>query len=234
METTLDFIRDLQFYQSKNGYRFSIDAVLLSEFVSLRIAPRILDLGSGSGIVGILLADRYPASHVTMVEIQKGLHSLSERNVALNGLGERVQAVREDFANLPVSYNGAFDLVVANPPYRRTRTGLESEGEERLIARHEITMSLPGLLKAAAKALKSRGRLCVVYNPNRLAELMSAMSSVGLEPKRLMFVHGRVGTEARIVLVEAVRDGRIGLKVEPPLIVYNDEGGYTDQVRAMY
>ncbi len=235
MDTTLDSIRELRFYQSKDGYRFSMDPVLLSDFISMRSARRILDLGAGSGVLGLMLAARYPKSHLTMVELQAGLHALCGRNITLNAMAARAEAIKADLAALPSEYAGAFDLVVSNPPFRRPATGLLSEGEERMVARHELRMDLNGLVASAARALKERGRFALVYHPARLAELLSAMAAASLEPKCIRFVHGRLDSEARIVLVEAVKGGRQGgLKVLPPLVVYGDGGGYSDEVRRIY
>lgn len=234
METTLDTIRELSFYQSKDGYRFSMDPVMLCNFVSLKSAQRIVDIGAGSGVLGMMMASKYPDATVTLIEIQGWMHELSVRNIELNGMAGRVSALLEDFTELGHEHNGAYDVVVSNPPYRKPLTGFMSECEERLLARHEITMNLRGLVSAAARATKSRGRFYMVYHPGRLAELIVELSAVKLQPKRLRFIHGRQGTEARIVLVEAIKDGRIGLKIDPPLVVYRDGGGYTDEVRAIY
>lgn len=233
MRTTLDGIRDIRLYQRKDGYRFSVDALLLYSFVNLRAAERIADMGAGSGIVGLLLAKKYPEAEVALIELQEGLFELAEKNIALNGLSDRVRAVRSDIRDLPGGLGG-FDLAVSNPPFRRPDSGLLNVHEERAIARHEIEINLKDLVKAASSILKEKGRFIIVYHPLRLAELMGELRAAALEPKRLGFVHGKKTHEAKIALLEAVKGGRGGLKVEPPFFVYEEDGGYTERMKAVY
>jgi tRNA1Val (adenine37-N6)-methyltransferase len=233
MQTTLDSILDIRLYQPKEGYRFSLDAVLLYSFVNLKKAENIADLGAGSGVVGLLLARKYPEAKVTLMELQESLYKLAVKNIGLNGLRDRVGAIKSDIRDIDLE-PGGFDLVVSNPPFRKPRTGLLSVDDERAVARHEIEMKLPELLRAASRLLKNRGRFVFIHHPLRLAELMRGLREAGLEPKRLRFVHGKRSSEAKMVLVEAVRHGREGLKVESPLFVYNDDGTYTEELMAIY
>ncbi len=234
-ETTLDTIRDLKLYQYKEGYRFSIDAVLLYSFATVPRAGRIADLGAGSGVVGLLLARKYPKASVTLVEIQESLYMLARRNIEANRLEDRVRALKLDIKDLAATDLSGLDMVVANPPFRRPLAGRLSSGRERAVARHELRLTLPALLEAASRLLKTRGRLFLVHHPERIAEIVGEMKRTGLEPKRLRFVHGSKNAEARILLVEAVKQGSPGLKVDPPLFVYEDDGKtYTREVRNMY
>lgn len=234
MEITLDTIRDIKVLQHARGYRFSLDSVLLSSFVELERVGAIADLGAGSGVVGLMLAARYEQARVKLIELQGPLHELCIKNIAANGLTGRVEALHADIRALPPELTGQFDLVVTNPPYRKPSTGRMSEGAERTIARHEVEITLAELLGAGARLLRARGRFCVVYHPGRLVELFGGMRAMRLEPKRMRFVHGRADLEAKVVLVEAVKDGRDGLAVDPPLFVYERDGKtYTDAVRAM-
>lgn len=235
METTLDSIRDIRLYQHREGYRFSLDAVLLFSFVRVRKAVSIADLGAGSGVVGLLLARKYPGARVALVELQESLCRLIERNIVLNGLGDRVYAVNKDIRKLLPGDLHGLDVVVSNPPFRRPLSGRLSRGEERAVARHELELSLGGLLRAAAGILRSRGRFFLVHHPERLAELMEGLGRVRLEPKRLRFVHGKKDAEARMLLVEAVKQGSPGLRVEPPLFVYEEDGRtYSREVRGYF
>lgn len=235
---TLDSIRDIQIYQNKNGYRFSIDALLLFSFVNLPRAKNIVDLGAGSGIIGILLAKKYPDAEVVLVELQKSLAMLAEKNAALNNLADRVKVVIADVKRLftvnPSLFTNSFDLVVSNPPFRKAETGHLSIGDERAIARHEIKMSLRDLIRTSALLLRHHGRLIVIYLPERLTEIMDVMRQNALEPKRIRFVHSNISSEAKMVLIEAVKGGRIGLKIERPLLIYNEEGYYSDEIRGIY
>ncbi|MGD2080448.1 MAG: methyltransferase [Nitrospirota bacterium] len=233
METTLDSIGGIKVYQRRRGYRFSMDSVLLYAFVDLERPKKIADLGAGSGVVGLLLAKRYPFASVTLVELQEGLHGLSKKNIGANGLGDRVEAVRADIRGFR---EGAceFDLVVSNPPFRRGGTGRLSAGDEKARARHELELTLGELLEAASGLLRNRGRFSIVYHPERLVELIDSLRAAGLEPKRLRFVHGNVNAEAKMVLLDSVKGGRRGLKTERPLFVYRADGSYQDEVAGIY
>ena len=235
-DVTLDSIRDIQLYQPKKGYRFSVDSLLLFEFVNLKTVRNIADLGAGSGIVGLLLAKKYPHAQVTLFELQESLVSLAEKNTALNRMNDRVKAVKCDLRNyvLPSSPSRQFDLVVSNPPFRACKSGLLNIEEEKAIARHEIMLKLGELAEAVAALLKIRGRFCLIHHPNRLVELIVALKKRGMEPKRLRFVHSSPATEAKMVLIEAVKGGRTGLKVEKPLYIYKEDGSYTDEMKAVY
>jgi tRNA1Val (adenine37-N6)-methyltransferase len=236
MEVTLDSIRDVKIYQSKAGYRFSVDALLLFDFVNLKSLCAIADLGAGSGIIGILIAKKYPEARVDLFELQEGLAGLSEKNIALNELGGRAGVIRCDIRKLPALHamQGAYDLVVSNPPFRKSRSGRINVEEERAIARHEIAMGLPDLVAAATGLLKLKGRFCVIYHPGRLSELVDVLKKRDLEPKRLRFVHSSLSSEAKMVLLEAVKGGRTGLRVDPPLFIYNEDGGHTSEMKRIY
>ena len=235
MDVTLDSISNIKLFQSKEGYRFSVDALLLADFVNLKRLGKIGDLGAGSGIVGILLAKKYPDARVTLFEIQDSLAILAEKNVALNNLRDRVTVMKADIKKLrlidsPFILPHSFDLLVSNPPFRRLKSGRISEGEEKAIARHEIKLGLHDLINAASSLLRAKGRLCIIYHPSRLAELFDILKKKGLEAKRLRFVHSNISSEAKMVLIEAAQGGRSGIKVDMPLYIYRDDGSYTDEV----
>lgn len=236
---TLDSIkiRDLEVsvYQTLSGYRFSLDALLLADFPEIKACRSILELGSGSGVVSLLLAKRYPRAKVTGVELQESLFSRAVRSAEANGLSERVRFIHTDLRKLTkILPHEGFDLAVMNPPFRRPGTGRISPGDERALARHELTAGLPETLKAASAMLKNRGRLCLVYNPDRLPELLAGMKARGLEPKRMRTVHSFAGDRARIALIDAVKSGAPGFKVLPPLFVYSGPGEYSPEMREFY
>ncbi len=238
LELTLDTIRDIKLYQNKKGYRFSVDAMLLYSFVHLRRTGRIADLGAGSGIIGILLARKYPESHLTLVEVQSSLARLAEKNAKLNSLDDRVIVMQSNIKDLGAGCESlaanSFDLVVSNPPFRRQKTGLISPIDEKAIARHEIKLKLPDLVKAACYMLRDKGRFCIIYHPSRLVELIEVLRKKKMEPKRLRFVHSNIQTEAKMVLVEAVKNGRAEMKIENPLFLYKERGVYTDEMKKLY
>lgn len=233
METTLDSILDIKVHQHREGYRFSMDAVLLYDFVNLKRVERIADLGAGSGVVGLLLARRYADASVTLVELQESLCRLARKNVRINGLSDRVVVLKADIKDLPAELKG-FDLAVSNPPFRKPGTGRLSPGEERALARHELALTLKELAAAASGILRHGGRFAIIYHPARLLELVEELKAVRLEPKRLRFVHGNIKSEAKMVLLEAVKGGRGGMKIEKPLFVYHKDGSYTDEVSRIY
>ena len=235
METTLDGIRDIRVYQNKQGYRFSVDAVLLYSFAHMRYARKIADLGTGSGIIGLLLARKYPGADVTLVELQESLYKLAVRNIEINGLEEKVNAVLSDIKHLrnTLTYM-SYDIVVSNPPFRKPTTGRLSVGQERAIARHELALKFSDLADAASHLLKSKGRFFMIYHPERLLEVFDSLRQSRLEPKRIRFVHNDINAESKIVLIEAVRDGKPGVKIENPLYIYREDGSYTSEVSDMY
>jgi tRNA1Val (adenine37-N6)-methyltransferase len=233
--TSLDGILDIEVFQHREGYRFSVDALLLYSFVQMKHAGTIIDLGAGSGIIGLLLARKYKTSRVVLVELQQSLVKLAERNVVHNGLGARVRVEHADIINIcdriePMSS----DLVVSNPPFRTVASGRLSLGEERAVARHEMRLRLPDLAEAASSLLGTRGRFCMIYHPERIADVIAALRENRLEPKRIRFVHNTSDAVSKIVLVEAVKEGRAGLRVERPLLIYNKDGSYTKELRDMY
>ncbi len=236
MDVTLDSIRDIRLYQPKNGYRFSVDSLLLFDFVNLKKAKSIADLGAGSGIIGILLAGKYPDASVDLFELQDNLAAIAEKNVILNRCEDRVRVIQCDLRELKAapSAHPRYDLVVSNPPFRRLKSGRLNIEEEKAIARHEITLRLHECINAASALLRNRGRLCMIYNPCRLSELLNVMRGKGIEAKRMRFVHSTTSSEAKMVLLEAVQGGRVGLKVEGPLYVYREEGRYTEEMERIY
>jgi tRNA1Val (adenine37-N6)-methyltransferase len=233
METTLDSILDIRVHQHREGYRFSMDSVLLYDFVDLKRAERIADFGAGSGVVGLLLAKKYPDARVTLVELQDSLYKLARKNVSLNEMAERVEVLKADIRELPAEL-ARLDLVVSNPPFRKPGTGRMSPGQERAVARHELELTLSELVSAASACLKHRGRFSIIYHPERMLELIEELRAVRLEPKRLRFVHGNAESEAKMVLLDAVKGGRGGMKIERPLFVYNADGSYSDEVARIY
>ena len=257
MTFTLDSIRDIMLYQRERGYRFSMDALLLFDFVRLhsKKPARMADLGAGSGVIGLLLAKKYENARVCLIELQDGLFSLSLRNIGLNGLENRVTAIKADINSIDSiksAMEGAqavstrldvpdkfeipagFDVIVSNPPFRKAVSGRICQDKEKAAARHELTMSLPALVKAANYLVKAKGRFFMVYHPERLLEALDTLRAAGFEPKRLQFVHGREGLPAKMMLIEAVKGGRHGLAIEDPVFIYNADGGYTPRAGSIY
>lgn len=206
----------LRLIQSRCGYRFSIDAVLLSEFATIRPGDFVVDLGTGCGIIPLLLLLKAPQAHVLGLEIQPDMAGQASRNALLNGFGGRMSVVLADIRNMPLS-TLSVDVVVCNPPYRQAATGRVNPNPQRAIARHELLMVLEDILRGSKRILKAGGRLDIIYPSERVVDMLAKMRSYGLEPKRLRFIHPNGGSESKLVLVEAYSGGRRGLKVLPPL-----------------
>lgn len=233
---SLDVLFDgrLQLFQSRRGYRFSLDALLLAYFATLKGRDRVMDLGTGNGVIPLILAHLHPEVAITGVEYQGAMLERAARNVRLNQLNTRISLCRGDVrAATAMGSAGGFDVVICNPPYRRRASGRISPADEKQIARHEIHGELGDFLGAAAYLLRAKGRVALVYLAGRAVDLVSSMRQAGLEPKRLRMVHSFSDREASLILVEGVKHGRSGLQVLSPLIVYRASKEYSDEVAAM-
>lgn len=225
----------LRIEQPPVGYRSSLEPFLLASFASLGGEERALDLGTGSGVLALLLARRYPALRVVGIEIQEDLVALARKNVERSGLGGRVEILPGDFRQARGLWpSGSFDVALSNPPYRPLHSGRLSPDPGRALARHEITMSLTDLAEVCRYLLKDHGKLFLTYHPARLVELARVCWEKDLTIKRLRFVHGRPGAQAKMVLVEAVKRGRAGLRVSPPFFVNRESGDYSTEMKGVY
>ncbi len=221
--------------QKRGGYRFAIDALLLADFVKAKAEDSIIDLGTGTGIIALLLASKFPSVKITGIELQKSLFSLAQRNVKLNRFDARVIIENLSIADMPKRFRKeGFDCIVSNPPYRRLMSGRINLEEEKAIARHELKTSLEEIIRAGEYLLNKRGRLYLVYLPERLAELIYHLKRYMLEPKRIRPVYSREGEDAAFILIEAVKGGRKGMKIERPLYIYDKSGDYTEDVKKIY
>lgn len=235
-DETLDalFAGELKLYQARNGYRFSLDSVLLANFVTLRGRERVADLGTGNGIIPLILAHLYPSASFVGVEIQASMAERAARNIRLNHLQDRIAVLSMPVcAVVECCTAGSFEAVVCNPPYRRAGSGRRSHSAEKQIARHEIEGTLDDFVRAGAFMLPAKGRLSCIHLAERAADLLTGMRSAGLEPKRIRAVHPFVNAGASTVLVEGVKGARTGLKVLPPLVIYDQAVAYTAEVVAM-
>jgi tRNA1Val (adenine37-N6)-methyltransferase len=220
--------------QPKDGYRFSIDAVLLAHLACPRPQDRLIDIGAGCGIVALILAFRFPGVCIHAVEIQPVLAELARENARLNGLAARIEVAQEDLRRIrQQDTGGPFDLMVCNPPYRKARSGRINPDPQKAMARHELAASLPDVMEAAARLLKRAGRLAVIYPSERTAELIAEMRSVSIEPKVLRMIHSRIDAGAKLTFVEGSLGGNPGLRVEPPLAIYGEQGQYSPEVESM-
>ncbi|MDE7063007.1 MAG: tRNA1(Val) (adenine(37)-N6)-methyltransferase [Lachnospiraceae bacterium] len=221
--------------QDRNRFCFGMDAVLLSGFTYVNPGEKALDLGTGTGIIPILLEAKTRGEHFTGLEIQEDSADMARRSVALNGLQEKIDIVTGDIKDASAILGASsFDVVTTNPPYMIGQHGLQNADEAKAIARHEILCTLEDVVRESARLLKPQGHFFMVHRPFRLAEIICVMRDHGLEPKRMKFVHPFVDREPNMVLVEGVRGGRSRMTVEKPLIVYRQQGVYTDEIYDIY
>jgi len=225
----------LRIIQKKGGYRFSIDSLLLADFACVREDDSLIDLGTGSGIVAMILACRRRCRRIVGIDIQEEFVARAKRSVALNSLEGRVEIRRGDIRR-PESLcpPGTFDAAVFNPPYRRLRSGRMNPDPEKALARHELAGAVGDFLAAAAHALREGGRAYAIYPAARMVEIVSQMRARRIETKRLKMVHSRPGAQGAFVLVEGVKGGREELAVEPPLYIYGETGGYSPEMAAVF
>jgi tRNA1Val (adenine37-N6)-methyltransferase len=225
-EETLEPFLDgkLQVLQKKKGYRFSVDSILLSRFVRIRKNERVIDLGTGCGILPLLLSYTTKARSFVGVEIQEGLAACAQKNVVLNHLDTRISILSLDFRELKGAFPpGAFDVVLSNPPYRKQQSGRINPSVEKAVARHEIKGTLQDLISAASYLLPPKGRCYLVFPAVRTVDLLVALRGGKLEPKRLQFVHPRRGAEAKFVLTESIKTRGVELKIMNPFILHESD-----------
>lgn len=224
-----------QIIQKTNGFCFGMDAVLLSGFAVVKPGEKTVDLGTGTGIIPILLEAKYEGEHYTGLEIQDEMAEMAARSVALNHLEEKVSIVKGDIKEASRLFGAAsFDVVTSNPPYMNDAHGLKNPDLPKAIARHEVLCTLDDVAREAAKLLRPGGRFYLVHRPHRLIEIVTALTKYKLEPKRMKMVHPFVDKEANMVLIEAVRGGKSMIKVEAPIVVYETAGVYTREIYDIY
>ena len=228
----------------RNGYKiiqdpekfgFGMEAVLLSGFADAPENGRVLDLGTGTGIIPILMAAKTKASELIGLEIQSESAEMADRSVELNDLRDRVKIIQGDIKEAGQIFGAAsFDIVTSNPPYMIGGHGLQNPDGPKAIARHEVLCDLKDVVAAAAKCLKPGGKFYMVHRPFRLAEIMVTMHEYKLEPKRMRLVHPFIDKEPSMVLIEGVRGGKSRIKVESPLVIYEEQGKYTREIYDIY
>lgn len=226
---------NLYIIQNPSRFCFGMDAVLLSGFASVHEGETCIDLGTGNGIIPILLSAKTEGKHFTGLEIQHENVEMAQRSVAYNSLNDRIDIVEGDIREASAHFGrSTFDVVTGNPPYMRDEHGLKNPDPAKAIARHEVMCTLDEFIREAAALLKPRGRFYMVHRPFRLTEIMTSLSSHGLEPKRMKLVHPFIDKEPTMVLFECVRGGRSRLTVEAPLIIYKEPGVYTEEIYTIY
>lgn len=228
-------VKGYEIIQHPGKFCFGMDAVLLANFARVKKNERVLDLGTGTGIIPILMTAKTEGEYFRALEIQEESADMARRSVLHNHLEDRIEIVTGDIKEAagifgPVS----FDVITTNPPYMIGHHGIANASDTKAIARHEVLCTLDDILRESAKVLKPRGRFYMVHRPFRLAEILSKMVEVGIEPKRMRLVHPYIDKEPNMVLIEGMRGGNSRMTVEPPLIVYKAPGVYSDELLTEY
>ncbi len=228
-------IKNYKIIQHPKKFCFGMDAVLLSAFAHLRKGDNVLDLGTGTGILPILLAAKTAAKHYDALEIQPDSADMAKRSVMFNKLENKINIICGDICKASEIFGrGIFNAVTTNPPYMNNNHGLKNPNMPKAIARHEILCTLDDVIRESSAVLKEHGRLYMIHKPFRLAEIFAVLAKYKLEPKRMCMVHPFIDKEPNMVLIEAVKDGNSMIKIEPPLIVYDTPGKYTDRILKIY
>lgn len=227
--------RGYSIIQNPDIFCFGMDAVLLADFSTGKKNGKAIDLGTGTGVIPMLMEGRNKAAHFTGLEIQEYSADMARRSVEFNGLQEKIDIVQGDIKEVTTQFAGAsFDIVTSNPPYIKGNHGLENENSPKNIARHEILLTLEDVIKAASYLLKEGGTFSMVHKPFRLAEIIRLLSKYRLEPKRLCMVQPYADKEPNMVLIESNKGGNPMIKIEPTLIVYRKDGTYTEDLLTRY
>lgn len=228
-------IKGYRIIQSPGRFCFGMDAVLLSSFAKVKTGERALDLGTGTGILPILLEAKNKGDFYTGLEIQEESADMARRSVQYNHLEDKVRIVTGDIREAAALFGAAsFHVITVNPPYMIGDHGLKNENEAKYIARHEVLCTLEDVLRESGKLLGNKGRFYMVHRPFRLAEILSGMSRHRIEPKRMRLVHPYIDKEPNMVLLEGVKGAHPRMTVEPPLVVYNKDGTYTEELQELY
>ncbi len=225
----------LKIIQNKKWFCFGMDAVLLTNYCDIKNNSRIVDLGTGTGIIPILLSGKRNYSKAYALEIQEEVAEMAKRSVALNNLQDKIEILNIDLKEA-LSYleSSSFDAVISNPPYKLNSSGIINPTDKKAISRHEIKCSLEDVIKTAAALLKQYGRFYMVHRPDRLADIMCLLRKYRLEPKQIRFVHPRASAKPNMVLIRASKNGNPELKFDPPLYIYDSDGNYTEDVHKIY
>ncbi len=236
-EETVDELRGfgLRVAQPRHGYRFSLDPLLLCHFAAVREGEDGVDLGTGCGVIPLILARSAEGGGMSGIESREDMAELATRNVEMNGLSGRVKVLRSDVLHVKNLFPpSSFDLVVSNPPYRKRGSGRVSPRQGRDTARHESTASLADFLAAAKYLVKLTGRICFIFHPSRLGEFLAEAAGLKLAVVRLRMVHGNPSSEARMFLAEMVKGRKADTRIMPPLFVYGLDGEYTPEIRTIF
>lgn len=230
--------KDLKIIQETDGFCFGIDSILLSDFAkNIKKNSKVADLGTGTGIIGLLLCKKTNLAEMTGIEIQEDVANMAERSIKLNNLEEKFRIINSNINEIfskKLLEKNVFDVVVMNPPYKEVGTGEINENEKKLISRHEIKANLSDFIKTASGLLKDKGELYIVHKPERMPDIIQELRENKIEPKELRVVYSNKNSEASLILIKAVKGGKKFLKIDRPLYIYNESGKYSDEIKQIY
>ena len=228
--------KGLKIIQNKKGFKYGIDSVILSDFSKkIKKNSKVLDIGTGTGIISILLAGKTNAQEIIGIEVQEEVSEMAKRSVELNGLQDKIKIINDNILNIEKYFsNDYFDSIVTNPPYQKNNTGLKNENKKQLISRHEVLCSLEDIISKSFKVLKDNGQLFMVHRPERLVDILFLLRKYKIEPKEIRFVQSKVGEKPILVLIKGVKNSGSFLKILEPLIVYKADGNYSDEILKIY
>ena len=228
--------KGLKIIQNKDGFCFGIDSILLSDFAkNIKKGARVLDLGTGTGIIATLLCEKTELSEITGIEVQEEVADMAKRSIQLNHLEDKFKMIQDNILNLNKYFEkNTFDAIVTNPPYKKKETGIQNEDIRKLISRHEVEANIEDFIKISKDMLKDKGEFYIVYRPERLVDLLTLMRKYKIEPKKIRFVYSNVNAVSKLVLVQGVKNARPFLKLEPNLYIYDEKGIYTEEILKIY
>ncbi len=230
--------KNLKIIQDKKGFCFGIDSIILSDFAKkIKNKSKVVDLGTGTGVIGLLLCKKTQLDSIIGVEIQSEVSDMARRSVKLNKLEDRFNIINADVKEIfekNILEKNCYDVVVMNPPYKEIGTGERNENEKKLISRHEIKAKLEDFINVGSKLLKDKGEMYLVHKPERMAEILVKLKEYKLEPKELQIVYAKEETDASLILIKAVKNGKKFLKIHEPIFVYDKNGKYTNKIQQIY
>ena len=228
--------KGLKIIQNEKGFCFGMDSILLSDFAKkIKSKSKVVDLGTGTGIIPILLTGKTDAEKIYGIEIQKEVAQMAKRSVELNKLEEKIEIINENILNLKnILKKGSIDVIVTNPPYKKANTGIVNEENKKLISRHEITATLDDFIEMSSYLLKDFGEFYMVHRPERLVDILNIMRAKKIEPKKIRMVNPNINKKSNLVLIKGVKCGKPFLEVEKNLYVYNLDGTYTEEILKIY
>ena len=229
-------LNNLKIIQKIDGFCFGIDSVLLSDFArKIKNNSKVLDLGTGTGILGILLCAKTNLKQITGIEIQKDIADMATRSIQLNNLQGKFDILNCNIKDIDKLLKiDSYDAIVTNPPYKKPNSGKINENKTKLISRHEIEANLDDFIRISFKMLKDKGTLYMVHRAERIVDILSTMRKYKMEPKRIRFVYSNKNSESKLVLLEATKNAKPFVKIERPLYVYNENGDYTQELLQIY